>query len=117
MKEVIKIIETVEKIVEQDNRYKVEAYNFVLEALSYTVKKLNKPRHLTGGELLVGIKEYAERQFGPMVRAVFEYWGVNTTEDFGHIVFKLVDAKLLGKTEEDSIEDFKNGYDFKQVFK
>ena len=116
MKETIRILETMEKIVDQDSSYKIEAYSFALEALSYSVKKLNKPRHLTGSELLAGIKDYAKRQFGPMVRAVFEHWGVNTTEDFGHIVFKLVDAKLLGKTEEDSIEDFKNGYDFKQVF-
>ena len=51
-----------------------------------------------------------------MVRTVFKHWGVNSTEDFGQIVFMLVDAKLLGKTEEDSIEDFKNSYDFKEIF-
>jgi len=116
MKEAINILETVEKIVERDGRYKAEAYSFVLEALSYTVKELKAPRHVSGGELLKGIKQYAKTQFGPMVCTVFEHWGIKSTEDFGHIVFRLVDAKLLGKTEEDSIEDFKDGYDFKEVF-
>lgn len=110
------LLETVEKIIQRDGRYKIEAYSFVLEALNYTVHKLKEPRHVRGGELLEGIKEYAKAQFGPMARTVFEHWGVTSTEDFGHIVFSLVDAKLLGKTEQDSIEDFKSGYDFKEVF-
>jgi uncharacterized repeat protein (TIGR04138 family) len=114
--EKIDFLEKIENIIAQDRRYKLEAYNFVLQALNYTVKKFNKPRHLTGRELLAGIKEYAPEQFGPMVCSVFDYWGVNSTEDFGNIVFNLVDVKLLSKTEEDSINDFRDGYDFKQAF-
>lgn len=109
-------LETMERIVQRDGRYKIDSYNFVLEALNYTVVKLEKPRHVTGKELLEGIKEYAKEQFSPMVRTVFEHWGITSTEDFGHIVFNLVDVKLLGKTEQDSIEDFKNGYSFEKVF-
>ncbi len=112
----MKILETIENIVEKDIRYKLDAYNFVLAALDCAVKKLDRPRHISGKELLGVIKRYAQNQFGPMVRTVLEHWGITSTEDFGHIVFNLVEAKILSKTEEDSIEDFKGGYDFKQVF-
>ena len=77
---------------------------------------MNKPRHVNGQELLDGIRQYSQEQFGPMTRTVFNHWGVNTTEDFGHIVFNLVNAKLLGKTDQDSLDDFKNVYDFKETF-
>lgn len=104
------------KILQQDKRYKIDAYNFVMEALNYTVRKLQKTRHVSGKELLEGIKDYALAQFGPMAKTVFEHWGILSTEDFGNIVFNLVEARILSKTEQDSLDDFKNGYDFKQVF-
>ena len=116
MSKTINILETIEKIVHRDKRYKIDAYNFVLESLNYTVRKFKKSRHVTGKELLEGIKEYAKEQFGPMARTVFEHWGVKTTEDFGNIVFSLVDAKILSKTEQDSIEDFRDVYSFEEVF-
>lgn len=116
MSEAINILETIEHIVKRDARYKIDAYNFVLQALNYTVSKLKKSRHVTGRELLEGIRQYVKEQFGPMARTVLEHWGINFTEDFGNIVFNLVDAKILSKTEEDSIEDFKDGYDFKEAF-
>lgn len=104
------------EIVEKDVRYKEEAYRFVMVVLDYTMGKLDKPRHVSGKELLEGIKEYAFEQFGPMTRTVLEHWGITSTEDFGHIVFNMVDQGILGKKESDSIDDFKNGYDFKEVF-
>ena len=116
MRKTINILEAIEKIVNRDKRYKIDGYNFVLEALSYTVRKFKKSRHVSGKELLQGIKEYAREQFGPMTRTVFEHWGVKTTEDFGNIVFSLVDAKILSKTEQDSIEDFRDVYSFEEAF-
>jgi len=106
----------VEEIVAKDLRYKVEAYDFVAGALDYTQSKLDKPRHVSGQELLEGIREYGLERFGLMARTVFENWGVRTTVDFGNIVFNMVNAGLLAKTEKDSIEDFKDGYDFKEAF-
>lgn len=103
-------------IVEKDVRYKEEAYRFVMAALDYTMGKLDKPRHVNGKELLEGIKEYASEQFGPMAITVLEHWGIIRTEDFGHIVFNMVDKGILGKKESDSIDDFRNGYDFKEAF-
>jgi uncharacterized repeat protein (TIGR04138 family) len=108
--------EKVEKIVEKDPRYKVAAYAFVMLALNYTLSKLDKPRHVTGRELLGGIKEFGLAQYGPMTKTVFDYWGVRATRDFGEIVFNLVENKLLGKTEEDKLQDFDDVYDFDEEF-
>lgn len=105
-----------EQIVERDRRYRLDAYRFVLAALNATVQRLPAPRHITGRELLDGIRDEGLKQFGPLTRSVFEHWGVQTTEDFGHIVFRLVDAGLLGKTEQDRLEDFQRIYDFSEAF-
>ncbi len=105
-----------EQIVERDRRYRLDAYRFVLATLNATVQQLPAPRHITGRELLDGIRDEGLKQFGPLTRSVFEHWGVQTTEDFGHIVFRLVDAGLLGKTEQDRLEDFRQAYDFGETF-
>lgn len=106
----------VEEIIEKDCRYKPDAYEFVMEALWFTQNKLKRKGHVRGKELLAGIRELAIDKYGPMVRTVFEHWGIRTTEDFGEIVFNMVENALLSKTEDDSREDFKNVYDFKEVF-
>lgn len=116
MKDINDFLQNLEKVFKKGTRYKPEAYQFVMSALNFTVKKFKKPRHVSGQELLEGIRQYALQQFGPMSRTVLEHWGVAATEDFGEIVFDLVEAGLLGKTEEDSKDDFKNGYDFKTAF-
>lgn len=116
MKDIKDFLGALKKVLQKDPRYKLEAYTFLMAALDYTVSKLPKHRHVTGQELLEGVKEYGLEQFGPMARTVFEHWGVTSTEDFGNIVFNLIDVALLGKTEEDSIDDFKGVYDFKEAF-
>jgi uncharacterized repeat protein (TIGR04138 family) len=116
MKKANDIYQTVERIVQKDDRYKAEAYLFVLAALKYSLRKLGRSRHLTSEELLDGIKALGIEQYGPTTRMVFEHWGVKTTEDFGQVVFNMVDAGLLRKTEEDSIEDFKGVFDFQEEF-
>ncbi|MCM8794494.1 MAG: hypothetical protein NC819_01655 [Candidatus Omnitrophica bacterium] len=110
------LLDKIAKLCEKDPRYKPEAYLFVLAALHFTVSSLPEPRHVTGKELLEGIRIYGLEQFGPLTRQVFEHWGIEVTEDFGHIVFSLVDAGLLGKTEEDSLADFQDVYDFIAAF-
>lgn len=105
-----------DEILKKDSRYKLEAYFFVLAALDYTRKLTKKPKHVTGKELLEGIKRLGLEQYGIMTKTVFESWGVKTTRDFGEIVFNMVKAGILAKTEEDKIEDFDNVYDFDEVF-
>ncbi|UCG31226.1 MAG: hypothetical protein JSV53_04925 [candidate division WOR-3 bacterium] len=104
------------EIAEKDARYQVEAYIFVLEALHYTRQNLNIKGHVTGRQLLDGIKELGLERYGAMTKMVFEHWGVKSTLDFGNIVINMVNEKILSKTPEDSINDFKNIYDFEEVF-
>lgn len=104
-------------ILARDLRYQPEAYEFVREGLGVTVRKLKAPRHISGQELLDGLRSYALQEFGPMAKTVLNGWGICRTEDFGAIVFNLVDVGLLGKTEEDRLEDFSNGYDFDEAFR
>jgi|UniRef100_A0A7C4XAR8 uncharacterized repeat protein (TIGR04138 family) len=105
-----------ERILEKDPRYKIEAYIFVLEALHYTREKFKVQRHVTGKQLLEGIKELGLKKFGALTKMVFEYWGVKNTIDFGNIVFNMVEERILSKTEEDKLDDFKDVYDFEEVF-
>ena len=115
--------ETVEQIVAKDPRYRRDAYYFVREALDHTQKMIGKlpkkqeVRHVTGQELLKGIREYALQRFGPMTVTVLEEWGVRHCEDFGEVVFNMVETKLLAKTEQDSRDDFKSAYDFDEAFR
>ncbi len=103
-------------IIRKDPRYKEDAYAFVMEALWFTQRKLKREGHVTGRELLEGIKEFAQEQYGPMAKVVLEHWGVNITADFGEIVFNMVENGLMGKTAEDSRADFKDVYDFDKAF-
>lgn len=114
-------IEAARAIAKRDGRYDVEAYVFVREALDFSVKALEKPtegpdRHVTAQELLGCIRTYALREFGPMTLTVLNEWGIKKTEDFGQVVFSLVESGILGKTDEDKREDFADGYDFEEAF-
>jgi len=106
----------VENIYEKDVRYKEGAYIFVMEALAYTQKKYKRTKHVKGEEMLQGMKELLLNKFGPMTITVLEYWGIKNTEDFGNIVFNLVENRVLSKTEDDNIEEFRDRYDFGEVF-
>lgn len=96
--------------------YAPEAYEFVMQALDATLRALDRPRHVSGRELLEGIRRCATEEFGPMAKHVLNCWGVHDTADFGVIVFDLVQRGVLAKTAEDDIRDFQGGYDFAQVF-
>jgi len=51
-----------------------------------------------------------------MSKAVLNEWGVKTTDDFGQVVFNLVNSSVLGKNETDSPNDFKNVFTFDDAF-
>ena len=111
-----------EMILARDSRYARDAYAFVRESLDFTQKTIGKEnrgqvRHITGQELLDGIRQFALNQFGPMAVTVLEEWGVNNSRDFGEIVFNMVEIELLAKTEKDNRDDFNNGYDFTDAFR
>jgi uncharacterized repeat protein (TIGR04138 family) len=112
----------IQGIRRRDRRFSKHAYYFVLDALDFTMSRLGRDamtgeeRHIGGRELLRGIEEFAADQFGPMAAVVFERWGVSSTEDFGEIVFNLIDAELLSRRPTDSRLDFADGFDFASTF-
>ncbi len=120
----VKFNEVVELICKEDPRYDRRAYSFVREALDHTVKNLRKKqaekgaraRHVSGPELLDGLRHYALDQFGPLTKTVFDAWGITRCEDFGEIVFNLIDYKIFSKTESDRREDFASIYTFEEAF-
>ena len=115
--------EMLDKIIARDPRYPREAYCFVREGLDHTQKLIGKapkndaPRHVSGRQLLDGIRDHALRQFGPMTITVLHEWGLRRCEDFGEIVFNMVENSLLAKTDSDTREDFKGGYTFEEAFR
>jgi uncharacterized repeat protein (TIGR04138 family) len=114
------------EIVRRDPRYAYEAYEFVFLALHHTQKMLGrKPpkgqaeaspeNHVSGRQLLEGIRDLALREFGLMARTVFRCWGIQGTGDFGAIVFNLIEANLMSKTPEDTREDFEAVYNLDEA--
>jgi uncharacterized repeat protein (TIGR04138 family) len=117
----INFSEVVEQICEKDSRYSLDAYHFVQEGLNHTLKSLkrggqNAHRHVSGQELLHGLREFALKEYGPMSKAVLNEWGLKVTDDFGQVVFNLVNASVLGKNDTDSPSDFKNVFTFEEAF-
>jgi len=113
--------EALDSILASDARYQGGAYVFLRDALDFTTKQQKKikgatVRHVSGPELLEGVRQYALKEFGPLVMTVFDNWGIHSCEDIGNMVFNLIGAGIFGKTEEDSIDDFKNVYDFGEAF-
>src|SRR5947208_10992952 len=119
------MIQCLEEVVRRDPRYAYEAYEFVFAALNHTQKMLGREQappaeverhhHVSGPELLEGIRDLALREFGLMARTVFHMWGIERTDDFGEIVFNLVESNLMSKTEEDCRGDFQGIYDLDQA--
>jgi uncharacterized repeat protein (TIGR04138 family) len=116
---------TTSRVIERDVRYHPNAYQFVYQALRFTQQCLkravkpgreNEEAHISGTELLDGIRAFALDQFGLMTRTVFRCWGIRSTDDFGHIVFELVERGEMSKTDRDQLSDFFDVYDFADVF-
>ena len=119
----LKFEEVLENILVKDSRYHRDAFVFMREALEHTQHavagkhKQENVRHVSGTELLEGIRSHALNQFGPMVMTVLGEWGIQSCQDFGEIVFLMVEYNLLAKTDKDTREDFKAGYNFSDAFR
>jgi len=107
-----------EPLLAKDPRYAREAYHFVFEALSHTQEMLGieeaatvEERHVSGQQLMEGVRQLAQEQFGLMARTVFHSWGIHNTVDFGQIVFNLVQSELMAATDNDTIDDFADVFD------
>jgi uncharacterized repeat protein (TIGR04138 family) len=109
-------------------RYPVEAYEFLCQSLMFTQEALDRvpasnarleeavDKHVSGEELLEGVRRFALDQFGPMAYVVFHQWGIKTTADFGNMVFHLIDSGVWFRSETDQVEDFHDRYDFERAF-
>jgi uncharacterized repeat protein (TIGR04138 family) len=110
-------------IVDEVGLYPIAAYEFLQEGLSYTVSKVhgevtepNVSRHVGGKDLCEGLRERALQKWGLMAGTVLKRWNICRTLDFGRIVFALVDSGYMQKTDDDTLDDFRDVYDFKTAF-
>ncbi len=108
--------EILERLTRRNPHFQGKAYGFVLSALHYVMDGLENPRHISGTELAHGVRALAIREFGPMARTVLGFWGIHSTEHVGEIVFALVEAGVLIKEDNDSLEDFRDLFDFEVAF-
>ncbi len=109
--------------------FPLHAFIFVQRGLDFTVRRLHgelpddrvldpsdTSRHVTGEQLCYGLRDFAREEYGLLARTVLRRWGIRTCEDFGKIVFAMVEAGLMHKTDRDSISDFIGVFDFNEAF-
>ncbi len=112
------------KLAQPRLRYHRNAYEFVFQALRHTQDSLGRDgqgvneeeNHVSGAELLEGVRELALKQFGLLTKTVFHHWGIHTTDDFGRIVFEMIERGEMKQTDRDRLSDFYDLYDFDEVF-
>jgi uncharacterized repeat protein (TIGR04138 family) len=117
-------------IREKAGPYPPEAYLFVREGLAHTVEVIHGERsgaegattqpsesqHVNGAQLCIGLRDFAIRRYGFLARTVLGRWGIRATDDFGKIVFTMIDLGLMRKSDEDRLDDFSEVYDFEEAF-
>jgi len=113
--------QAIAKLREQDSRFAPAAYHFIRRALDHSLRKLkredaDRPAHVTGKELLEGFRDLALAEFGPLTKTVLEDWGITRCAEVGEIVFQLVTMGVLGKNENDKIDDFEELWSFAEAF-
>lgn len=128
----------------RSSRYPLDAFLFVQRGLDHTVRHLHgdeedavlapdeeatgpeamermeeaeKGRHVSGRQLCEGIRDFAIDQYGVLAPVVLGHWNIRRSGDFGRIVFEMIDAGLMKKTDEDRVEDFDNVFDFRDAFR
>ena len=119
-----------EEVIAADGRYPPQAYEFLYEALKRAVKEaygrdepaagegeIVEQRHVTGQQLCLALRDLAVERWGMLARTVLERWNIRGSIDFGNMVYLLVENSFMRKIDEDSIEDFRDVFDFAKAFK
>ena len=112
------------KMLRNAGPYPIEAFAFVREGLSYTVERVHHQpsslekadHHVSGQQLCFGLRDLAIEKFGLLAPLVLSHWKISRTDDFGRIVFAMIDAGLMSRTDEDSADDFRAVYEFEEAF-
>jgi len=116
---------SLQQLADEVGLFPPQAFDFIEEGLRHTVLQIHgreKPgeepacRHVSGPQLCDGLRELALAKWGMLARTVLRRWNITSTLDFGRIVFALIGAGQMQKTDEDTLEDFRNLYDFKNTF-
>jgi len=116
---------SMEEVIREDARYPVEAYAFLHDGLRQSVKETHgaqtegaEPlqRHVSGKQLCLSLRRLALERWGMLARTVLARWNVHATIDFGHMVYLLIENAYMKKTDDDSIEDFRDVYGFDEAF-
>jgi uncharacterized repeat protein (TIGR04138 family) len=110
------MVALIEALAERKGTYPAAAYFWVLRSLEYTRQRHRREGHVSGRELAEGARDFALEEYGPMALTVLGHWGVHETSDIGRIVYDLIEEKVLRRSEEDSLEDFRGVYDFQAAF-
>ncbi len=121
-------LQAMRDLLNEDKRYKLEAYQFIREALQYANENLNLgdadsekpekqgPQHITGQQLCEACRLYAIEQYGYLSKMVLANWGIHSTSDFGEVVYNLIRIEQMRKNESDRREDFNDIYTFDDAF-
>lgn len=122
--------------------YPPQAYAFLREALNFTVQSVHgesvpatgtvgphqtitikvpvdptdERRHVSGQQLCLGLRDMALQRYGLLAKTVLERWGIRRTEDFGVLVYSMIDRGELRNSPNDRFEDFQGVFDFDEAF-
>lgn len=108
--------------IRTDGRYPPAAYEFLHRGLQYTTEMIygeevpDGPHHVTGRQLCDGLRRLAVETWGPLAPTVLHSWNIRDSRDFGEMVFLLVDLKLMGKQDDDHVEDFEGAFEVDDTF-
>ncbi len=108
--------EKIYQICETGIKFKAQAFFFIYMVLGRCRLVDEQRGHVTGQELLAAFSAEAKSQYGPMALTVLNHMGITATLDVGELVFLMVDNGLLSRTEKDTLDDFKDVFDFEQEF-
>lgn len=111
----------IENILKRDKRFDPHAYLFLKDTLDFTLKRAaesndGNARHVSGQELLLGFRDLALQEFGPMSGTLMSEWGLTCSKNIGEMVFQLIEEQMFGRQDSDTIEDFEDVFDFEEAF-
>ncbi len=115
-------VKTIEEVIAEDGRYRVEGFGFLHEGLSRAVKDVYSDdqegpgHHVTGQQLCLSLRDLAIDRYGLMAPAVLRSWGIRESIDFGNMVYLLIEHGMMRKTEEDTVEDFRDVFYLEKDF-